>query len=130
MGDRGLGRIRIVHPYSWLWEPLESEPSFLLRSMFGAKAVYLDGRMVLCFSSGAEPWNGMLVCTERSHHESLVADFPALSPHPILPKWLYLSDSADGFDRWAEALVSLAKKRDPRVGIIPKIRARKRAKRA
>ena len=31
-------RITPVHPHRWLWEPLQADPTFVLRSMFGAKA--------------------------------------------------------------------------------------------
>src|SRR5687767_14428818 len=68
MPPRPTAVIKPVHLYAWLWEPLETEPSFVLRPMFGAKAVYLGGRLVLCFSARTEPWRGLLVCTERQHH--------------------------------------------------------------
>ena len=120
MRDEEIGRPRRVHRYAWLWEPLESDPSFVLRAMFGTKAVYLDGRLVLCLSAGEEPWRGVLVCTEKAHQPSLRADFPALVPHPILPKWLYLAESGDAFERVAERLVVLARRRDPRIGVAPR----------
>lgn len=128
MADRDKGGARLVHPYAWLWEPLESEPSFLLRPMFGTKAVYLDGKLVFCFAARKEPWRGVLVGTEREHHASLIAEFPELSPHPVLPKWLYLPDSLDSFDRLAERLVALARSRDPRLGVVPKAGSRKPAR--
>jgi hypothetical protein len=127
MPDRDKGAARLVHPYAWLWEPLETEPSFLLRSMFGTKAVYLDGRLIFCFAARKEPWRGVLVGTEREHHASLIAEFPDLSPHPVLPKWLYLPDSLDAFDRLAERLVALARARDPRLGVIPKAKKQRPA---
>jgi hypothetical protein len=114
-----LGRPAAVHPHQWIWEPLLAEPTFLLRPMFGGKSAYLDGRLLLFFAAKTEPWRGMLVCTERAHHESLRADFPALAPHPVLPKWLYLPETADDFERTAEKLVALARRRDPRIGIEP-----------
>jgi hypothetical protein len=120
--------VRPVHPLAWLWEPLEIEPSFVLRSMFGAKAAYLDGRLVLCFCTNEEPWCGVLVCTEREHHASLLAEFPELSPHPILPKWLYLPESTTSFERTATRLVLLARQRDPRLGIVR--RSKKKPRRA
>ncbi len=123
----GLGRLRRVHPHAWLWEPLESDPTFLLGAMFGSKVVYLDGKLVLCFSAREEPWRGVLVCTEREHQASLRAEFPALAPHEILPKWLYLPESADAFESAAERLVRLAKERDPRIGVAPKTGRSKRA---
>lgn len=112
-------KARIVHPYAWLWEPLEEQPTFVLRTMFGAKAVYLGGKLMLCFCAKAEPWLGVLVCTAREHHDSLTRDFPALRPHPILPKWLYLPDSVASFEAVAEKLVRLVRQRDPRIGVEP-----------
>ena len=111
--------IKPVHSYAWLWEPLEAEPSFVLRAMFGTKAAYLGGRLVLCFSTRAEPWRGILVATERQHHASLIQEFPGLSPHPILPKWLYLPDAISNFESVAERLVRLVRQRDARIGVTP-----------
>ena len=126
MREPPTGRTKRVHPYQWLWELLEEESTFLLRPMFGGKSVYLDGRLVLYFTAKKEPWRGVLVCTERSQHASLLAEFPALSPHPILPKWLYLPEAADRFESTAERLVALAKRRDPRLGVEPQAKRRRR----
>lgn len=112
-------RVTVVHPYAWLWELLDDEPTFILRSMFGTKAAYVAGRLALCFSAKVEPWCGVLVCTDRVHHESLRRDFPSLIPHPILPKWLYLPDTTEGFEAIAERLVRLVRGRDPRIGVEP-----------
>lgn len=118
-------RVRQPHRYEWLWEPLFDEAAFVLRSMFGTRAVYLDGKLMLCFSAGEEPWRGVLVCTAREHHAALRAEFPELVPHSILPKWLYLPESADHFETVAARLVSLARRRDPRLGVLPSPRKRK-----
>lgn len=125
MREPPSGRTRRVHPYAWLWEPLEDDPTFLLRPMFGGKSAYLDGRLMLYFTAGEEPWRGVLVCTERAHHASLLAEFSVLSPHPILPKWLYLPETADRFEPTAERLVALARRRDARLGVDPKPKRRK-----
>lgn len=127
--DPLLGRVVRVHPYQWLWEPLQEEPTFLLRPMFGGKAAYLDGQLVLYFTAKTEPWRGVLACTDRSHHAALLADFPELAPHPILPKWLYLSETSDRFERTAAALVALARRRDPRLGVAPQPRRANSARR-
>ena len=123
-----LGRVRPVHPYAWMWEPLESDPTFVLRAMFGTKAAYLDGKLMLCFSAGEEPWRGLLVCTDHAQHPALCAEFPELTPHPILPKWLYLPESADTFERAGPRLVALARRHDPRIGVIPQPKKSKTAK--
>lgn len=112
-------KARQPHRYEWLWESLEIDATFVLRSMFGAKAAYLDGKLMLCFCAGEEPWRGVLVCTDRAHHPALLAEFPVLTPHPILPKWLYLPETADGFEPLATRLVALARRRDPRLGVMP-----------
>ena len=119
---------RKVHPHQWLWEPLEADATFVRRAMFGTQAVYLDGRLMLCFCARTEPWRGILVGTDPSRHAALRADIPALVPHPILARWLYLPETADTFERSAELLVALARRRDPRLGVAP--RTRKRARRA
>ena len=100
MREPGTVRIKVVPRHAWLWELLEGDGTFVLRSMFGSKAVYLHGKIMFCFSAGEDPWLGMLVCTSREHHESLIADFPELVVHPVLGKWLYLSESNDSFDRY------------------------------
>jgi hypothetical protein len=117
--------LRVPHRYEWLWEPLAGDAAFILRSMFGAKAVYLDGKLMLCFIARDEPWRGVLVGTDRSHHASLQAEFSELVPHKILPKWLYLPESADRFESVAAALVGLARQRDARLGVLPSARRRK-----
>jgi hypothetical protein len=122
--ERHIGRVTRVHPYQWLWEPLEPDPTFVLRTMFGAKAVYLDGKLVLCFCAGEEPWRGVLIGTDRTRHAALRADFPEFAPHPVLSKWLYLPESADNFERAAQRLVTLVRQRDPRIGVDPRPKKR------
>lgn len=123
---KNFARPRIVHPYAWLWEPLEAEPTFLLRAMFGAKAVYLDGRIVLCFCATEEPWRGLLVCTDRERHAALQAEIGELIVHPILTKWLYLPERVPTFERTAARLVGLVRRRDSRIGVIPKPKSSRR----
>ena len=108
---------RSTHRYAWLWEPLEANASFVLRPMFGARAAYLNGKMQLCFFAKHEPWKGVLVCTDRLNHPSLQAEFPSLSPHPVLSKWLYLPESADDFEAVAQELVKRVNHHDARIGV-------------
>jgi len=103
----------------WILDPLADEPTLLVRSMFSGQAVYLDGRMVLYLADRAEPWRGVCVPMERDQHADLIADCSALAPHPQLPKWLYLPETAKTFERDAVWLVSRIRIRDPRIGIAP-----------
>jgi hypothetical protein len=126
--EKSFAKARPVHPHQWLWEPLETDPTFVLRSMFGAKAVYLDGKLMLCFCAGEEPWRGVLIGTDRTHHASLRTEFPEIAPHPILAKWLYLPESAESFERAAARLVALVRRRDARIGVIPKAKKKRQPK--
>jgi hypothetical protein len=117
-----------ANPYAWLWEPLEDDPTFVLRTMFGSPAVYLHGKMMLCFCMRSEQWRGMLVCTAREDHASLMADIPELKPHEILNKWLYLPISHGHFETIAEKVVRMAQYRDPRIGVVPAPKKKRKAK--
>jgi len=110
---------KLPNRHLWLLDPLGDEPTLIVRSMFSGQAVYLDGRMVLYLADRAEPWRGVCVPMERDQHAALIADCPALAPHPELPKWLYLPEAADTFERDAQWLVTQIQARDLRVGIIP-----------
>ncbi len=100
-------RIKSINRHLWVIEPLADDPTLLVRPMFGGKAVYLRGRFILFLADKEEPWRGVLVPTERDHQPSLIADLPSLSPHPVLPKWLYLPEAADSFEADAQWLVAM-----------------------
>lgn len=118
------------HRFGWLAEPLADEPSFVLRAMFGCLACYLHGRLVLVLADRRPPWRGLLVPTARERQAALREDFPALAPHPVLPKWLYLPEGTDDLEAVGAALVELALADDARLGVepAPKGRARTRAR--
>jgi hypothetical protein len=116
------------HPLAWLADPLSDDPSFVLKSRFGGRTVMLNGLHHLFLTTQGEPWQGVLVCTFHEHQPSLRAEFPALVQHPILKKWLYLPESADTFERDAKQLVRLVKARDPRLGIPPSPKKKRKVK--
>jgi hypothetical protein len=114
------------HPLQWILEPIETEPSFFRKPMFGCQAAYLFGKLVLVLAAKEEPWNGLLVCTSREFHSALIEEYPGLQPHPVLSKWLYLAQDSDGFEETARKLALQALKNDPRIGVEPSVRKRKR----
>lgn len=116
------------HPLQWLADPLLDEPTFVLKSWFGGRTIMLHGMHQLFLTTQGEPWQGVLVCTFHEHHETLRADFPALVQHPILGKWLYLPESTESFEREARRLVQAVKARDPRLGIPPSPKKKRKAK--
>lgn len=120
--------VKAEHPLQWLADPVADEPTFVLKSWFGGRTIMLHGLHRLFLTAQGEPWQGLLVCTFREHHTSLCTEFPALVPHPILGKWLYLAESTETFERDARRLVQLAKARDSRIGIPPSTKKKKAVK--
>jgi hypothetical protein len=90
--------------------------------MFGCVGCYWMGRLVVVLADRGEPWQGLLVPTERSFQKSLRKDFPALTVHPILGKWLYLSEDRSRFAAAAAALVARIAAADARFGVEPAMR--------
>ncbi|CAH2900092.1 MAG: FIG00462619: hypothetical protein [uncultured Paraburkholderia sp.] len=110
----------------WVFDPLNDDAGFMRKRLFGFEAAYMDGLLCLSVGNGEEPWNGLLVCTSRERHADLIREFPELAPHPVLGKWLYLSQRNEDFEAIADRLVKLVSRRDSRIGVEPG--AKKKAK--
>lgn len=119
-------KIRKHHPLQWLVEPLMEEPSYLEKPMFGCQACYVHGRLGLVLAEGDEPWNGVLLPTEKEFHDSVIEDFNGVVQHPVLKKWLYLSQSSEDFETTASDIVEAVRMNDPRLGVEPKERIMKK----
>lgn len=107
---------------AWIFEALERDSSHIGTRMFGCDAAYIDGMLCLVIADRGEPWSGLLVCTSHERHAALIDDMPALRPHPVLGKWLYVPQDDPEFESIAERMVALVLARDPRVGVEPKPR--------
>lgn len=110
----------------WIFDAFEREPNYVRKLMFGCDAAYIDGLLCLIAADRGEPWSGMLVCTSKDRHAALIDAIPALRPHPVLGKWLYISQADPAFETVVEELTALVLARDPRVGVEPKPRKRSR----
>ncbi|MFP6562724.1 hypothetical protein WJ542_31155 [Paraburkholderia sp. B3] len=110
----------------WIFEPFERHVTYVGKRMFGCDAAYLDGLLYLVTGDGDEPWNGLMICTSQPHHAALIDELPALRPHPVLGKWLYISQDDPAFEDTVEAVVARVLARDPRIGVEPKPRKRGR----
>ena len=108
----------------WIFDAFERDSTYVRRRMFGSDAAYLDGLLCLVAADRDEPWNGLLVCTSQERHAALIDEMPALRPHPVLGKWLYVSQNDLAFEGIVERMVRLVLARDPRVGVEPKPRRR------
>ncbi len=96
--------------------------------MFGCDAAYLDGMLCLVAADREKPWNGLLVCTSQDRHAALIDAMPALAPHPVLGKWLYVAQDHPAFEAVAQRVTDLVLARDPRIGVAPKPRKAARTK--
>jgi len=108
----------------WIFEAFESDSTYIAKRMFGSDAAYIDGLLCLVAADRDPPWNGLLVCTSQDRHAALIDEMPALQPHPVLAKWLYVPQDDPAFETIAQRMTALVLARDPRVGVEPKPRRR------
>lgn len=106
----------------WIFEAFERDSTYMRKRMFGSDAAYIDGLLCLVVADRDEPWNGLLVCTSQERHAALIDEMPALQPHPVLGKWLYVPQDDPAFESIAEKMTKLVLARDWRVGVEPKPR--------
>jgi hypothetical protein len=119
--------------HEWIFDAFAAHQSFFTKRMFGGLAAYLFDRQMLVLveptKTGRWKWHGVLVCTDHEHHASIRADFPALTPHAVLGKWLYVDSTHDDFEATMEGVAKRMARDDPRFGVFPASRQRKRARR-
>jgi len=114
----------------WIFEAFEGRPTFFTKRMFGGLAAYLHERQMLVLveptKTGRWTWHGVLVCTGHEHQASIRADFPALRPHEVLRKWLFIDSTHRNFERTMEGVARRMSVNDPRFGIVPAVRRARR----
>jgi hypothetical protein len=113
-----------VFDHEWILEGFDRHPTFFTKRMFGGLAVYLFERQMLVLveptKTGRWTWHGVLICTEHEHQPSIRADFPALRPHDVLRKWLYVDSQHPDFESTMEGVARRVAKNDPRFGVPPR----------
>jgi hypothetical protein len=113
----------------WILRSFEDHPSFFTKRMFGGLAVYLFGRQMMVLveptKTGRWAWHGVLICTDRVHQPAIIDTFPALAPHDVLTKWLYIDSRHDDFEATMELVAAAIARNDQRFGIEPHPRKRK-----
>lgn len=108
----------------WILDAFDGHRTFLTKRMFGGLAVYLFERQMLVLveptKTGRWTWHGVLICTDRDHHSAIRAEFPALVPHDVLRKWLFIASTHVDFEPTMEAVARRMARNDPRFGIAPR----------
>jgi len=114
----------------WIFERFDAHPTFFTRRMFGGLAAYLFERQMLVLveptKTGRWKWHGVLICTDHGHQTSIRADFPALRPHAVLRKWLYVDSIHPRFESTMDAVARRMAGNDSRFGIEPRARTKTR----
>jgi hypothetical protein len=115
----------------WILAAFQDHPSYFSKRMFGGLAAYLFGRQMLVLveptKTGRWKWHGVLVCTDHAHHAAIVKAFPALAPHDVLKKWLYIDSRHDDFEPTMDRVARTMLRNDERFGVQPGYRPRARA---
>ena len=108
----------------WILEAFAGRPTFFTKRMFGGLAAYLHERQMLVLveptKTGRGKWHGVLVCTSHADQASICADFPALRPHRVLRKWLYIDSMDEEFESTIQAVATRMARNDRRFGIVPR----------
>jgi hypothetical protein len=116
----------------WIFDAFAGRPTFFTKRMFGGLAAYLHERQMLVLveptKTGRWKWHGVLVCTGHEHQPSIRADFPALMPHAILQKWLYIDSAHADFEATMEGVAKRMAKNDRRFGIVPVMSKRRQTR--
>jgi len=108
----------------WIFEVFEDHPSFLTKRMFGGLAAYLFGRMMMVLveptRTGRWKWHGVLICTEHAQQKAIIEEFPVLTSHDILKKWLYVDSRHEEFEPTMERVAKAIARDDQRFGVRPR----------
>ena len=111
----------------WILDTFAGHPTFFTKRMFGGRAAYLHERLMVVLveptRTGRWKWHGVLIGTDREHHASIRADFPALAPHVVLGKWLYIDSTHKRFESTMEAVARCMMRNDCRFGVAPRSRS-------
>lgn len=102
--------------------------------MFGCYGVYVGEKIMLALRSRDSHTddNGVWIATKPEHHASLKKIFPSMRSIFALgggkgseTSWQIIPEEADDFEESVMKICSLIKKRDERIGNIPKAKKKK-----
>ena len=116
----------------WIFQAFEAHPSFFTKRMFGGLAAYLHGCQMMLLvqptKTGRWNWHGVLICTDYAHHSAILDEFPRLSPHEVLGKWLFIDSRHEEFESTMQSVAQAIVRDDKRFGILPQRKSRRAKK--
>ena len=120
-------------PYKFVLDEL-AELHIETKPMFGCEGIYVGQKIVLILREKEDDKkdNGIWVATFPEHHESLAADLPGLRSIEIFgpgpTAWQNIPRDHENFEENAFKVCELIRKKDPRIGKIPKSKKPKKNK--
>jgi len=130
-------------PQELLWiEDLLPLDQYQRKPMFGGFAYYYNSKLILLIFEDAKTtsyknihldypiWHGCLFPSERDKHAIILKNFPILTQHPVLPKWLYLPTVTENFEEELSQIIKNVIKNSDIWGIIPKNKAAQQKRRS
>jgi len=120
-------------PFDFVLEEI-STLNPVVRPMFGCYALYVGEKMVLILRQReSHPRdNGVWVATTHEHLDALKKLFPSMRRVELLgtaeTQWQVLPQGADDFEESVLKACELVRKRDPRIGKVPKAKRKKAVK--
>jgi hypothetical protein len=125
------GRAKI--PFAWVLDEIASlDPT--TRPMFGCTAVYARGKIVFILRQReqAAADDGVWLATTREHHAALARELPSMRSITVFGDgqtgWQVLPVDGDGFEEEVLRACALVRADDPRIGKVPKPKARAKDK--
>lgn len=114
----------------WIFEAFDGHSTFFTRRMFGGLAAYVHERLMLILveptKTGRWHWHGVLIGTDHERQPAIVTEFPALGPHGVLKKWLYIDSTHAEFEPTMERIARAVARNDPRFGVSAAVKKAKR----
>lgn len=114
----------------WIFAAFEGHSTFFTKRMFGGLAAYLHERLMMILveptKTGRWHWHGVLIGTDHERQPAIIKEFPALGPHGVLKKWLYIDSTHENFESTMERVARAVARNDRRFGVSPAVRKAKR----
>ena len=101
-----------------------------IKKMFGTHSIYIGAKIYLATRESAKKPldNGIWIATNIEHQDNLKAQFPSLINISVynIKSWLVLPIEAADFEEVAIEICDLIKADNPRVGVLPKPKKKKK----
>ncbi len=128
-------KVRLPFPHEFIMEELSDIP-IRAQAMFGGYGIYLEDKIVILLRDrpNTPRDNGIWLATTHEHHESLLRDFPNMRSIEMFGEgvtgYQVIGSDMDDFEEAAMRVCEFVRRRDPRIGKVPKPKSLRKPKAA